>query len=190
MNNAGQASQRVCRSVAPFLPDGCPCGQVGETGFEPATSASRTQRSSQAELLPEAKKREVYSPCLGHASPWVRNEIVLCGTSCSAQSVGGSRGSQGGPALASCTPASNGIGLRRGMPGCPGAPRRHHRTNRWANPSPDSRSVGVWPRAGAGSIVTPEKIVVLCGYGDAGVLHYGTCPRFLEVVQNPRTTGP
>ncbi len=33
---------------------------VGETGFEPATSASRTQRSSQAELLPASR--------LGHES--------------------------------------------------------------------------------------------------------------------------
>jgi hypothetical protein len=29
---------------------------IGETGFEPATSASRTQRSGQAELLPEKLK--------------------------------------------------------------------------------------------------------------------------------------
>ena len=29
--------------------------KIGETGFEPATSASRTQRSSQAELLPGSR---------------------------------------------------------------------------------------------------------------------------------------
>ncbi len=35
--------------------------RLGETGFEPATSASRTQRSSQAELL-SAKRSENYTP--------------------------------------------------------------------------------------------------------------------------------
>jgi hypothetical protein len=32
---------------------------IGETGFEPATSWSRTKRSSQAELLPEGKLRTI-----------------------------------------------------------------------------------------------------------------------------------
>jgi hypothetical protein len=48
------------KSRSTFLPNGHTLSQVGETRFELATSASRTQRSSQAELLPERVKQLLY----------------------------------------------------------------------------------------------------------------------------------
>jgi hypothetical protein len=47
--------------------------KVGLTGFEPATSASRTQRSSQAELQPELRKRLMH----GAESAFVRLEGIF-----------------------------------------------------------------------------------------------------------------
>ncbi len=50
VGNDASASNAVTRSQCATKHDGSPAGKIGVTGFEPATSWSRTKRSSQAEL--------------------------------------------------------------------------------------------------------------------------------------------